>query len=103
MTVRQGVKPLADRDWLFGSRPRRLALEALLRAQDERWSKAALTRAASVSPHGGIDEHLAGFIRIGLVVERDGAYALADPPPAFVGSLAALLTALGGLPDRPPS
>jgi len=46
---------------------------------------------------------LAGFIRIGLVVERDGAYALADPPPAFVGSLAALLTALGGLPDRPPS
>lgn len=101
MTTRRGAKPLTQRDWLFGSRPRRMALEALL--SDEpgtRWSKARLARAAGVSPHGGIDEHVDGFVRIGLLQRRDGGYALADPPPPYLASLGQLLAQLHELPDR---
>lgn len=98
---RQGAKPLTRRDWLFGSRPRRMALEALLaEGPGEKWSKARLARAADVSPHGGIDEHVEGFVQIGLIERRDGGYALADPPPPYLDSLAALLAQLHGLPDR---
>lgn len=77
-----------------------MALEALLAEQPgERWSKARLARAAGVSPHGGIDEHVAGFVSIGLIERRDGAYALTDPPPAYLASLVALLAELNRLPD----
>ncbi len=97
---RRGAKVLARRDWLFGSRPRRVALEALLaEGPGESWSKARLARAAGVSPHGGIDEHVAGFLDIGLLERRDGGYALADPPPPYLDSLTKLLRELRGLPD----
>jgi hypothetical protein len=96
---KRGAKVVSDRDWLFGSRPRRLALEALLRDPDRSWSKADLARAADVSPKGGIDEHLAGFVRIGLVEPRDRGYRLADPPPPFMPSLRRLLGELTALPD----
>jgi hypothetical protein len=95
----RGCKVLSDRDWLFGSRPRRLALEALFAAPGERWSKAALARAAEVSPHGGIDEHVAGLTRIGLL-ERDGrAYRLAEPLPPYGVALSSLLRELRGVRD----
>jgi hypothetical protein len=98
---KRGAKSVSDRDWLFGSRPRRLALEALLRDDPKRaWTKADLARAAGVSPKGGIDEHLAGFERIGLVVPRDRGYGLADPPPAFMPSLRQLLAQLAPLSDH---
>src|SRR3954451_17412044 len=98
---RRGSKPLADRDWLFGSRPRRLALEALLAGDAKtRWSKAQLARAAGVSPHGGIDEQVNGLVRIGLLEPRDGGYRLADPPVGYLDSLSQLLTDLGQLRDR---
>jgi hypothetical protein len=101
MPSRRGAQPLTDRDWLFGSRPRRLALEALLAAgPTSSWSKAALSREAGVSPHGGIDEHVEGFVRIGLLQARAGHYAISEPFPAFVASLADLLAELRGLPDR---
>jgi hypothetical protein len=61
---------------------------------------AKLARAAGVSPHGGIDEHVEGFVSIGLLEARDGGYALADPPPAYLASLVALLGELSALPDR---
>lgn len=100
MTARRGAKPLTRRDWLFGSRPRRMALEALLSAEPgARWSKARLARAAGVSPHGGIDEHVDGFLRIGLLERRDGGYALADPAPPYLASLMALVSQLAELPD----
>ncbi|HST40087.1 MAG TPA: hypothetical protein VLK58_11285 [Conexibacter sp.] len=99
MAGRRGAKPLTRRDWLFGSRPRRMALEALLAEPGEAWSKARLARAAGVSPHGGIDEQVDGFVRIGLIERRDGGYALADPPPAYAATLAALLRELERLPD----
>ncbi len=98
---RRGAKVLTRRDWLFGSRPRRIALEALLaEGPGEAWSKARLARAAGVSPHGGIDEHVAGFVDIGLLERRDGGYALADPPPPYLDSLTRLLRELRGLPDE---
>lgn len=76
-------------------------MEALLAAGSARtWSKADLARAADVSPHGGIDDHVQGFLRIGLVEIRDGGYALTDPPPEYVRSLAGLLSELQTLPDR---
>lgn len=78
-----------------------MALEALLsETADARWSKARLARAAGVSPHGGIDEHVDGFVRIGLLERRDGGYALADPAPPYLESLQALLSELHRLPDR---
>ena len=99
-TGRRGAKPLSRRDWLFGSRPRRLALEALLAAgQDADWSKAGLARAAGVSPHGGIDEHVTGLVNIGLLEVHRGRYALAVPRPAYARSLEELLAALAFLPD----
>ena len=74
--------------------------EALLRDDPHRaWSKADLARAAGVSPKGGIDEHVAGFVRIGLVEPRDRGYALADPPPPYVPSLKRLLVQMAALPD----
>ncbi|MDO8212387.1 hypothetical protein [Conexibacter sp. CPCC 206217] len=77
-----------------------MALEALLsEPPGERWSKARLARAAGVSPHGGIDEHVEGFVRIGLLEQRDGGYFMKDPPPPYRDSLAALLTQLETLPD----
>lgn len=98
---RRGAKRLTTRDWLFGSRPRRMALEALLVEQPgARWSKARLARAAGVSPHGGIDEHVEGLVRIGLLERRDGGYAVADPPPPYLDSLATLLAEVRRLPDR---
>jgi hypothetical protein len=77
-----------------------MALEALLAAPTgEAWSKARLARAAGVSPHGGIDEQVDGFVRIGLLERRDGGYALAEPPPAYAATLVTLLRELERLPD----
>ena len=95
----RGAKALSDRDWLFGSRPRRLALEALFAAPGERWSKAALARAADVSPNGGIDEHVAGLTRIGLLVRDGRGFRLADPLPSYASSLGELLDELQRVRD----
>jgi hypothetical protein len=64
-----------------------------------RWSRAALARAAGVDPHGGIDEHVAGFATIGLLVREDRHYLLAEPLRDFVGALRALLGELHAVPD----
>jgi hypothetical protein len=97
---RRGCKTLSSRDWLFGSRPRRLALEALFAAQsDKRWSKAELARAAQVSANGGIDEHVDGFERIGLLQPDGRGYVLRKPPPAFADELSRLLAALRDVAD----
>lgn len=77
-----------------------MALEALIADRSgEPWSKARLARAAGVSPHGGIDEQVDGFVAIGLLERREGGYALADPPPPYLRSLSRLLRELERLPD----
>jgi hypothetical protein len=95
----RGRKALTDRDWLFGSRPRRLALEALFSAPHQGWSKAALARAAGVSAHGGIDEHVAGLTRLGLLARDGDVFRLADPLPPYAASLERLLADLGTVGD----
>lgn len=99
MALARGRKPLSDRDWLFGSRPRRLALEALFAAPGRDWSKAALAREAGVSPHGGIDEHVAGLTRIGLLAREGDAFRLAEPLPPYAASLGRLLSELQRVED----
>jgi hypothetical protein len=89
-----GVKPLSARDWLFGSRPRRVALETLLADPQRNWSKADLARAVGVSPHGGIDEQIAGLSRLGLLAEDGRGWRLADPDGPLVKSLKRLLRQL---------
>lgn len=95
----RGVKALSSRDWLFGSRPRRLALEALVAEPNRAWTKADLARAAGVSVHGGIDEHVAGFARVGLLVRDGASWRLAQPRGPVAGALEGLLDAIRPLPD----
>lgn len=100
----RGSKVLSQRDWLFGSRPRRLALAAVLtpKAVCEGWTKKDLALAAEVSPNGGIDEHVDGFVELGLLERRpDGRYQRVDPLPAVATDLRRLLRRLEDLPDGP--
>ena len=73
---KRGRKPLGRQDWIFGSAPRRLLLRAVLREPppDRGWTKAHLARAAGVSAHGGIDEHVAGLASLGLLDQREGRW-----------------------------
>ena len=73
---KRGRKPLARRDWIFGSAPRRALLRTVLSgpAPEEGWTKADLARAAGVSTKGGVDEHVAGFASIGLLHQRAGRW-----------------------------
>ena len=59
----------------------------------------ALARAAHVSPNGGIDEHVAGLTRIGLLVRDGRGFRLADPLPSFASSLGELLDELQRVRD----
>jgi len=89
---KRGPKPLSARDWLFGSRPRRLALKFALTAEaaEKGWSKAQIARGSGVGEHGGADEHIDGLLALGLLIEREGRYW---PPPAR-GELSCHLGAL---------
>ena len=90
----RGPKHLTPRDWLFGSRPRRLALAAILlgRTPVGGWTREDLASAAKVTLRG-IDAHLDGFERLGLI-ERDGrAFRLVAGAP-LVTDLQRLLRSL---------
>lgn len=103
---RRGAKPLTRRDWIFGSRPRRLALHHVLTSEppSEGWSKTELARVASVSPNGGVDEHVQGLLEIGILEVLDSRrpprYRLAEPVPLLATRLKALLAALDEIPDE---
>lgn len=73
---KRGAKELTARDWIFGSRPRRLALRFVLdeQAPTEGWTKAEIARAAGVSPKGGADEHVVGLQALRLLAKNDGRY-----------------------------
>lgn len=102
----RGSKTLTPRDWLFGSRPRRLAMRAVLLPRtvpSEGWTKKELAIAAEVSPNGGVDEHVAGFVTLGLLERTpEGRYRRADPLPAVAGDLRRLLRRVDALPDDAP-
>lgn len=99
---KRGAKPLSARDWVFGSRPRRLALKFVLSTQaaQKGWSKAQIARASGVGEHGGADEHIAGLLALELLLERDGRYWPAQPSSELGGRLEALLGVLETVPEQ---
>lgn len=98
----RGSKPLSRRDWLYGSRPRRLLIEraVLVRPPEDGWTKTDLAERASVSPNGGVDEHVAGLRDLGLLVEDRGRWSPATPRPALAGALRLVTRALAASPDE---
>ena len=91
-----GPKPLTSRDWLFGSRPRRLLIEHVLESTPplDGWTKTALADAADVSRHGGIDAHVDGLRELGLLIADGARWAPAVPQPAVGAALRQVTRAL---------
>ena len=100
--TRRGVKPLTARDWLFGSRTRRLALRFLLYAEPAGtgWTKSEIAEQCGVSRNGGIDEHLDGFVALGLLHERAGRFWPGDPAAALRARVLELIDELENVPER---
>jgi len=104
----RGSQTLSERDWVFGSRPRRRLLEAILtgRQPEQGWSRGALADRAGVGANGGVDEHLTGLLRLGLVTleqPNPQIWRRAEPPPKLAKKLAAVLRELGETTDRVPA
>lgn len=107
-TRRRGSKPLSDRDWVFGSRPRRKLLEGVLigPAPKSGWSRPELAGLAGVVANGGVDEHLEGLLRLGLIEADDataGIWHPIRPHGALAKAVRGLLNALRETADAPPA
>jgi hypothetical protein len=89
----RGPKHVSDRDWIFGSRPRRLALAAILAPGPAEWSRSTLADAAEVTLRG-IDGHLDGFCRLGLIEQTVAGYRRASPMPPLAKDLRRVLAQL---------
>lgn len=91
----RGRKRLGPRDWIFGSAPRRelLAIVLLGPVPADGWTKADLARSAGLSVNGGVDEHVAGFARLGLLEPRGGRW-YPGRPTGLTRALRALLAEL---------
>lgn len=98
----RGPKPLTARDWLFGSRPRRLALRFVLNtaAPEEGWSKADLASHCQVSKYGGISGHVDGLIALGLLEEVGNRFRPYRSRTKLRTQLNALLDELEAIPDE---
>lgn len=98
---KRGAKPLTARDWLFGSRPRRLALKHVLANKPPAtgWTKTELAERCEVGAKGGIDEHIRGLLALRVLEEKDGRYLPAAPPSALARRLAALVAEVEALPE----
>ena len=99
---KRGPKPLSARDWVFGSRPRRLALKFVLttEAAENGWSKAQIARASGVGEHGGADEHIEGLLALELLLERDGRYWPRQPATELGKRVEGLLDQLEVVPEQ---
>ena len=90
------------RDWPFGSETKRLLLRAVLRAPcpEEGWSASDLARfAGRASPHGTIDDHLAGMVQLKLLVKEGDRFKRHRPEPVVAQRLDSLLRSLDRLPN----
>lgn len=101
---RRGARPLEIRDWLFGSRGRRLLLEAVLLDDEPSagWRKVDLERAAAVE-RGGADRLLAGASSLGLLRWDGRRWRRGEPPPPLSGPLEQLVALSRELPAAPPA
>ena len=98
----RGAKKLTSRDWIFGSRPRRLVLDFVLSNEpgEDGWTKTALAEQAEVHPKGGIDEHVLGLVALELLDERQGRYWPGHPGPGLADELRRLLRELERVPEN---
>jgi hypothetical protein len=100
--TRRGAKPLTARDWIFGSRPRRLVLRFVLRAEpaDAGWTKSEIAERVGVSKNGGVDEHVDGLVALGLLLEQQGRYRAGDPTAALHTRVIKLIEELEHVPEQ---
>ncbi len=98
----RGPKRLTARDWLFGSRPRRLALRFVLNtaAPEGGWSKADLAAHCQVSKYGGISGHVDGLVVLGLLEEVGDRFRPDQSRTKLRTHLNALLSELEAIPDE---
>jgi hypothetical protein len=98
---KRGAKPVSARDWLFGSRPRRLILRFLLHtpAPPEGWTKAQIAAACDLSPYGGATHNVAGLVALGLLCEEKGRYTPVGLEVSLLARVAAVLDELENVPD----
>lgn len=97
---RRGSRPVQIRDWPFGSRGRRLFLEAVLFEDPppDGWRKVDLERAAEVE-RGGADRLLEGARSLGLLRTDGRRFSRGEPPPRLAGPLEQLVELSRELPD----
>jgi hypothetical protein len=98
---RRGAKTLTARDWLFGSRPRRLVLRFVLdsEAPKEGWTKSDIALACGLSKNGGATPHVEGLAALGVLEERDGRYRPRGLDNSLVARVAELVHELESVPD----
>jgi hypothetical protein len=98
----RGARSLQIRDWPFGSRGRRLFLEAVLLDDPPPggWRKADLERAAGVE-RGGADRLLEGAASLDLIRHAGSRWQPGSPPPRVAGPLERLVALSRELPDGP--
>lgn len=96
------MRELHLRDWPFGAVGRRLLLEALLLDDQpsEGWTKSALETRAEVKA-GGLDEVLAGALKLRLIEQRSGRWHRPSSLPPIAKPLKALVAATVQVPDEP--
>lgn len=98
---KRGAKQLTARDWLFGSRPRRLALALVLsrKTPAEGWTKTELAGHCEVGARGGVDEHVQGLVALGVLEKRGARYVPAMPRSMLGNRVARLLAEIERIPE----
>ncbi len=101
MSEPRGSKPLTARDWLFGSRPRRLVLRFVLDNDPpkEGWTKSEIATSCGLSIHGGAAAHVAGLAALGILEEEEGRYFPAGLKNALFARVAELVDELERVPE----
>lgn len=97
----RGSKALTARDWLFGSRPRRLILRFMLDNEPpkEGWTKSDIAGGCGLSKNGGATDHIRGLVALELLEEEDGRYRTGRVDGALFARVAALIDELEHVPD----
>lgn len=97
----RGAKALTARDWLFGSRPRRLVLRFILNNEPpaQGWTKTNIAIACGLSPHGGAAANVDGLVALGILKEIDHRYWPASIEQSLLSRVAALVEELESVPE----
>ena len=97
----RGAKPVTARDWLFGSRPRRLVLRFVMKGRPPRrgWTKTEIADACDLSRNGGATAHIQGLVALGLLEERDGRYHRPQRETVLFRRVAKLIDELDDVPE----